>query len=132
MLERIQFAWCFDPEAQEFHGVAPPKVRKDPGKYYVIRDGYGDLWVHDPWGRECHANFDFVEVHGMKFARGQFDPEKMDELRTSKEPPIRSLFTLSPKEIDDLRAEMRRDGAYMRECLQKLGKLRLIKDGQSS
>ena len=65
----------------------------------------------------------------MKFDRGQFDPEKVDDQRTSKEPPPRTLFSLSPEEIEDLRAEMKRDGAYMRERLQKLGKLKLGKDG---
>ena len=129
MLERMQYAWRFDAEAQEFYSVAPLIVRNDPGDYYVVRDGYGDLWVHDPWGRECHADFDFVEVHGMKFDRGQFDPEKVDDQRTIKEPPPRTLFSLSPEEIEDLRAEMKRDGAYMRERLQKLGKLKLGKDG---
>lgn len=125
----MQYAWRFDPEAQEFHSVAPLMVRNDPDGYYVIRDGYGDLWVHDPWGRECHADFNLVEVHGMKFDRGQFDPEKVDGQRTSKQPPIRTLFSLSPEEIDDLRAEMKRDGAYMRDRLQKLGKLKFVKDG---
>lgn len=128
MLERMQYAWRFDAEAQEFHSVAPLIVRNDPGDYYVVRDGYGDLWVHDPWGRECHADFDFVEVYGMKFDRGQFDPEKVDGQRTSKEPPPRTLFSLSPEEIEDLRAEMKRDGAYMRERLQKLGQLKFGKD----
>ncbi|WP_244998740.1 hypothetical protein [Pseudomonas viridiflava] len=129
MLERMQYAWRFDAEAQEFHSVAPLIVRNDPGDYYVVRDGYGDLWVHDPWGREAHADFDFVEVHGMKFDRRQFDPEKVDDQRTSKEPPIRTLFSLSPEEIDDLRAEMKRDGAFMHERLRKLGKSRFGKKG---
>lgn len=124
----MQYAWRFDPEAHEFQSVAPLLVSNDPGSYYVVRDGYGDLWVHDPWGRECHADFDFVEVHGMKFDRKQFDPEKVDNQRTSKEPPTRTLFSLSPEEIEDLRAEMKRDGAYMRERLIKLGKLKLGND----
>lgn len=125
----MQYAWRFDAEAQEFHSVAPLIVRNDPADYYVVRDGYGDLWVHDPWGRECHADFYFVEVHGMKFDRGQFDPEKVDDQRTSKEPPTRTLFSLSPEEVEDLRAEMKRDGAYMRKRLQKLGKLKFGNDG---
>ncbi len=129
MLERMQYAWHFDPETQEFYSVAPLMVSSDPGGYYVIRDVYGDLWVHDPWGRECHADFDFVEVHGMKFDRGQFDPEKVDDQRTSKEPPTRTLFSLSPEEIEDLRAEMKRDGAYMRERLLQLGKIKFGNDG---
>ncbi|MCD5975567.1 hypothetical protein KDX36_00095 [Pseudomonas sp. CDFA 611] len=124
----MQYAWRFNAEAQEFHSVPPLIVRNDPGDYYVVRDGYGDLWVHDPWGRECHADFDFVEVHGMKFDRGQFDPEEVDYQRTSKEPPTRTLFSLSSEEIEDLRAEMKRDGAYMRERLQKLGELNFGKD----
>lgn len=128
----MQYAWCFDPEAQEFHSVPTLLVRNDPGAYYVIRDQYGDLWLHDPWGRECHADFDFVEVHGMKFNREQFDPEKVDDKRTSNEPPTRTLFSLSPEEIKDLRAEMKRDGAYMRERLQKLGKLKFDKDCRRS
>lgn len=125
----MQYAWRFDAEAQEFHRVIALIVRNDPGDYYVVRDGYGDLWVHDPWGRECYADFDFVEVHGMKFGRGQFDPEKADEQRTSNEPPTRTLFSLSAEEIGDLRDEMKRDGAYMRERLQKLGKLKFGKYG---
>ncbi len=128
MLERMKYVWRFDPEAQEFNSVPTLMVRKYPGDYYVIRDGYGDLWVHDPWDRECHADFDFVEVHGIKFDREQFDPEKADDQRTSKEPPTRTLFSLSPEEIVDLRAEMKRDGAYMRERLQKLSKLKFGKD----
>ncbi|RMO55553.1 hypothetical protein ALQ29_01192 [Pseudomonas marginalis pv. marginalis] len=64
----------------------------------------------------------------MKFGRGQFDPEKIDDQRTSREPPIRTLFTLSHEEVDELRAEMKRDGAYMRECLRKFNELKFGND----
>lgn len=117
MLERIKYVWRFDPEAQAFDVVLPLMVRNDPGAYYVIRDGFGDLWVHDPWGRECPAHFEYVEVYGMTFDREQFDPEGVDGQRTSQEPPTRSLFSLSPEEVADMRAEMRRDGQWMRERL---------------
>lgn len=123
MLERMKYAWRFNPETQEFDDVLPLIVRKDPGWYYVIRDGFGDLWVHDPWGRECHASFECVEVYGMTFDRKQFDPEGVDGLRTSEEPPTRSLYySLTPEELADLRAEMRRDGQLMKERLAVLGK----------
>lgn len=123
MLEGMKYAWRFNPEAQEFDVVLPLMVRNDPGAYYVIRDGFGDLWVHDPWGRECHAKFEYVEVHGMTFDREQFDPEGVDGQRTSEEPPTRSLYgSLTPEELDDLRAEMRRDGQLMKEWLAVRGK----------
>lgn len=83
-----------------------------------IRDEHGDLMVRDSRGRECPAHFDFVEVIGMRFDREQFDPEKVDGLRTSTEPPVRSLFSLSPEDIASLREEMRRDGQWMRDKLR--------------
>ena len=123
MLDGIKYAWRFNPETQGFDDVLPIMVRNDPSVYYVIRDRFDDLWVHDPWGRECHARFDCVEVYGMTFDRKQFDPERVDRLRTTQEPPTRSLFGwLSPEELEDLRAEMRRDGERMREWLAVRGK----------
>lgn len=123
MLESMTYAWWFDPDAKEFHVVLPLMVRNDPDAYYVIRDGLGDLWVHDPWGRECPAHFEHVEVYGMTFDREQFDPEGVDGQRTTEEPPTRSLYcSLTPEELDDLRAEMRRDGLLMKERLAILGK----------
>lgn len=123
MYEKIKYAWLYNPETEEFENVLPITVRNDPGAYYVIRDGFDDLWVHDPWGRECHASFDCVEVHGMTFDRKQFDPDGVDGLRTTQEPPTRSLFySLTPEELDNLRAEMRRDGQWMKERLTVLGK----------
>ena len=117
MLESMTYAWWFDPDAKEFHVVLPLMVRNDPDAYYVIRDGLGDLWVHDPWGRECPAHFKYVEVYGMTFDREQFDPERVDGQRMTKEPPLRSLFSLLPEQVDELQAEMRRDGQWMREQL---------------
>lgn len=117
MLESMTYAWWFDPDAKEFHAVLPLMVRNDPDAYYVIRDGLGDLWVHDPWGRECPAHFEHVEVYGMTFDREQFDPDRVDALRMTKELPLRSLFSLLPEQVDELRAEMRRDGQWMREQL---------------
>lgn len=117
MLDRMKYVWRFNPETQDFDDVLPLMVRNDPGAYYVIRDGFGDLWVHDPWGRECHASFKYVEVHGMTFDREQFDPERVDGQRMTKEPPLRSLFSLLPEQVDELQAEMRRDGQWMREQL---------------
>lgn len=123
MLDRMKYVWRFNPETQEFDDVLPLMVRNDPGAYYVIRDGFGDLWVHDPWGRECHANFEYVEVCGMTFDRERFDPEGVDGQRTTKEPPTRSLYySLTPEELDDLRTEMRRDGQLMKERLAVWGK----------
>ena len=117
MLERMKYAWQFDPDANEFHAVLSLMMRNDPGAYYVIRDGLGDLWVHDPWGRECPAHFEYVEIYGMTFDREQFDPERVDGQRMTKEPPLRSLFSLLPEQVDELLAEMRRDGQWMREQL---------------
>lgn len=119
MLEKISYVWRFEPEDQQFEQVLPRAVKEDLGAYYVIRDGYGDLWVHDPWGRECPAHFEHVEVCGMHFDREQFDPDEVDSRRTDTEPPLRSLF-LTRQEVEDLRAEMRRDGQWMREELIRL------------
>lgn len=123
MLERMKYVWRFNPETQEFDDVSPLTVRNDPSAYYVIRDGFGDLWVHDPWGRECHANFEYVEVCGITFDREQFDREGVDGQRATEEPPTRSLYySPTPEELDDLRTEMRRDGQLMKERLAVWGK----------
>lgn len=53
----------------------------------------------------------------MTFDREQFDPDRVDALRMTKELPLRSLFSLLPEQVDELRAEMRRDGQWMREQL---------------
>lgn len=53
----------------------------------------------------------------MTFDREQFDPERVDGQRMTNEPPLRSLFSLLPEQVDELRAEMRRDGQWMREQL---------------
>lgn len=111
------YMWRFDPEAKEFNSVIPAMKRNDPAAYYVTRDDYGDLLVHDPWGRECPAYFDFVEVFGMRFDRKQFDPERIDHKRTDKQPIIRSLFSLTSEQVEVMRAEMRRDGQWMRDQL---------------
>ncbi|EKG33438.1 hypothetical protein Pav631_1036 [Pseudomonas avellanae BPIC 631] len=59
----------------------------------------------------------------MTFDREQFDPDGVDGQRTTEEPPTRSLYySLTPEELDDLRAEMRRDGQLMKERLAVLGK----------
>src|SRR5471030_692334 len=111
--------WKFDPERQEFDRVMPATMKRDPTAYYVIRDHHGDLLVRDPWDRECPAQFDSVEVLDMTFDREQFDPEQVDGLRTRTEPPTRSLLSLTPEQIEDMRAEMRRDGLWMREKLRR-------------
>lgn len=59
----------------------------------------------------------------MRFDREQFDPEVVDGQRTGEEPFARSLHgSLTPEELDDLRAEMRRDGQLMKEWLAVWGK----------
>lgn len=113
------YIWKFDPERQEFDLVKPNMMHQDRAAYYVIRDEHGDLIVRDRRGRECPAHFDFVEVIGMRFDREQFDPEKVDGLRSSTKPPTRTLFSLSHKEIESLREEMHRDGEWMREQLRR-------------
>lgn len=113
------YIWKFDPERLGFDLVKPIMMQQDRTAYYVIRDEHGDLIVRDRRGRECPAHFDFVEVIGMRFERDQFDPEKVDDLRTSTEPSIRSLFSLSQEDIESLREEMRRDGQWMREKLRR-------------
>lgn len=112
------YVWKFDPERQAFDLVKPIMIQQDRTAYYVIRDEHGDLMVRDGRGRECPAHFDFVEVIGMRFDRERFDPEKVDGLRTSMEPTIRSLFSLSSQDIASLREEMRRDGQWMRDKLR--------------
>lgn len=113
------YIWKFDPERQAFDLVKPIMMQQDQTAYYVIRDEHGDLIVRDRRGRECPAHFDFVEVIGMRFDREQFDPEKVDERPTDTENLFRSLFTLSPEDIESLREEMRRDGEWMRKQLQQ-------------
>ncbi|MFA0921632.1 hypothetical protein ALP73_200060 [Pseudomonas coronafaciens pv. garcae] len=123
MLEKMNYVWRFEPDSQQFEQVLPRQVKEDLGAYYVIRDGYGDLWIRDPWGRECPAHFEHVEVCGMQFGREQFDPEQVDSQRADTEPSLRSLF-LTRQEVEDLRAEMRRDGQWMREELIRLKSMR--------
>jgi hypothetical protein len=113
------YIWKFEPERQEFDLVKPIMMQQAPGACYIIRDELGDLFVRDRRGRECPAHFDFVEVLGMRFDREQFDPKKVDSLRTRAEPPIRSLFSLSQEDIESLREEMRRDGEWMRDQLRR-------------
>ena len=112
------YIWKFDPERQAFDLVKPIMMKQDRTAYYVIRDEHGDLMVRDRRGRECPAHFDFVEIIGMRFDRKQFDPEKVDGLRTTTEPPIRSLFSLSQEDIASLREEMRRVGQWMHDKLR--------------
>lgn len=59
----------------------------------------------------------------MTCDKEQFDPEGTDGQRTSEELPARSLYcSLTPDELDDMRAEMRRDGQWMKEWLAVRGK----------